>query len=91
MARHPKPFPGTAWDDRWPDVVAYYAAVPYLNGDPVDEFMMLARQLLKISTGERVPAALAEFDIALAALERGERAAAGFHATRCYQMLFYNG
>ena len=83
----PTPFPGTTADERWPDVVAYYAAVPYLDRGPVDEFVMLAEQLVRTTETGR-PEALAELNAAHDALHRGDRAEAGRRAVRCYTMLF---
>lgn len=89
MVREPGPFPGSSADERWPDVVAYYATLPYLEDGPVDEFLMLARQLVGISEGKKRDRAIPELLEALAADEAGDRAAAGRHAVRCYQMLLF--
>ena len=82
-------FSGETWDDRWPEVVAYYASVDYLSGDPVDEFMMLAEQLVAISTSDKLEEAKGELATARDCLARGDRAEAGRHAVRCYQHLYY--
>jgi multimeric flavodoxin WrbA len=42
LVKDGKPFPGEAWDDRWPEVLAYYTSLDYLDCDPLDEFIMLA-------------------------------------------------
>ena len=89
MVAEPEPFQGSTADERWPDVVAYYATLPYLEDGPVDEFLMLARRLVALSEGENRDKALPELLKALAADEAGDRASAGRHAVRCYQMLLF--
>jgi multimeric flavodoxin WrbA len=88
-AQAPTPFPGATRDERWPEVVAYYASVAYLDGDPVDEFLMLAEQLIDISDGDDAVAAQAELDRAVAFVAEGDRAEAGRHAVRSYQLLYF--
>jgi multimeric flavodoxin WrbA len=89
MARHPQPFPGEPRDARWGAVLAHYCTLPYLDRDPLDEFIMLAEQLIRISEGERVPGAQAELDRALALIAEGKRSEAAPHAFRAYQILYY--
>ena len=89
LSREEFSFSGETWDDRWPEVLAYYADVRYLNCDPVDEFVMLAEQLVKTSGGGEVEKAKAELDRALALVAEGKRAEAGRHAVRSYQILFF--
>jgi hypothetical protein len=96
LARHKEPFPGEARDDVWAPCVAYYATVPYLRDGPVEEFLMLARQLLKTVGGgradeETMARARGEYLKALEARERGELDAAGRHAVNTYHLLFYGG
>lgn len=91
IAKEPKPFPGANSDERWPEVVAHYATLPYLGGDPVAEFMMLAEQLVRTSSSEKLEAAKAELGQAYQALFRNDRAEAGRHAVRCYLLLYYPG
>lgn len=90
MARQPMPFAGANWDEHWPEVVAYYATLPYLDGDPVAEFLMLAEQLVSISSSNKLEAARAELGQAHQALLRNDRPAAGRHAVRCYLLLFFS-
>ena len=85
------PFEGASRDDRWPEIVAHYATLPYLNGDPVDEFLMLAGQLVRIATSDKLAEARAELDAAHEALLKGDRAEAGRRAVRCYLLLYYPG
>jgi multimeric flavodoxin WrbA len=89
LSKNMKPFPGKTADDRWPAVVAYYATLKYLNCDPVDEFIMLAQQLVKIVEGDEVRKAKKELDKALALITEGKRSRAGRHAVRAYQMLYF--
>jgi multimeric flavodoxin WrbA len=90
-ARSPEPFPGERRNDRWADVLAYYANIAYLNCDPVDEFLMLARHLISISTSDKVGQALRELGQAYALIEQGKRSEAGRHAVQAYELLYYNG
>jgi len=91
MARQPMPFPGANADERWPEVVAHYATLPYLDGDPVAEFLMLAEQLVSTSSSDKLEAAKVELGQAYQALFRNDRAEAGRHAVRCYLLLYYPG
>jgi hypothetical protein len=84
-----KPFSGKTADDRWPAVVAHYATLKYLNCDPVDEFIMLSQQLIKIVEGDEVEKATRELDRALALIAEGKRSRAARHAVRAYQMLYF--
>jgi multimeric flavodoxin WrbA len=86
-----EPFPGERRDDRWADVLAYYADVAYLARDPVDEFLMLARHLIAISTSDAVGQALRELGKAYALVEQGRRGEAGQHAVRAYELLYFAG
>ena len=91
MAQNVEPFPGAGREDRWADVLAYYATLPYFDRDPVDEFLMLAEQLIDISTGDQVEAAQAELDQALALVAQDKRSQAGPHAVRAYELLYFGG
>jgi hypothetical protein len=71
-------------------VLAYYATLPFFDQDPVDEFLMLAEQLIGISTGERVADAQTELDQALSLVEAGQRGEAGRHAVRAYELLYFS-
>jgi NAD(P)H-dependent FMN reductase len=82
-------FTGDNSDARWPDVVAWYANLPYLRDGPAEEFLLLARQLL-CEAGPGVDhAAVERYDAALAARERGDLATAGRLATETYRILFH--
>ncbi len=89
LTQEATPFAGATWDARWPDVLAYYASIPYLNCDPVDEFILLARQLLRISTGEQAAEAKTLFDDALTCQAEGRREDAARYAVQSYQRLFF--
>jgi len=90
LSKEKKPFPGKTADDRWPEVLFYYATVKYLNCDPLDEFIMLSRQLIKTSKGSKVEKARAEFDKAMSLIDEGKRAEAAKYAVRSYQTLFFS-
>ncbi len=89
LSKEKKPFTGDTVDDRWPEVLAYYSSLPYLNCDPLDEFIMLAGQLIKISKANAVEKAKAEFEKATALIAEGKRAEAARHAVKSYQILYF--
>jgi NAD(P)H-dependent FMN reductase len=90
MAKDVCPFLGEQRDDRWADVLAYYATLPYFDRDPVDEFLMLAEQLIRISTGDGAVQAQGELDRALALVREGRRSEAGRHAVAAYELLYFS-
>ena len=91
MAGNVQPFPGAGREDRWADVLAYYTTLPYFDQDPVDEFLMLAGQLIGISTApaDKVAQAQAELDRALALAVEGRRSEAAIHAVQSYELLYF--
>ncbi|MBN1579435.1 MAG: NAD(P)H-dependent oxidoreductase [Anaerolineae bacterium] len=91
MAQDVHPFSGERRDDRWADVLAYYATLPYFDCDPLDEFLMLARQLIALSNGDEVEQAQAELDQALILIENGQRSEGARHAVRAYEILYFAG
>ncbi|MDQ1280556.1 MAG: red protein [Thermoproteota archaeon] len=91
LSKEKSPFSGETVDERWPEVLAYYAALKYLNCDPVDEFMTLAGDLIKISKGDKVEKAKTELETATSLIAKGQRAEASKHAVRSYQILYFAG
>lgn len=89
LSREAMPFPGRTQDDRWPDVLAHYASLEYLSADPLDEFVMLAGQLINISEGNRVEQAKSQLDRALALMAEGKRSEAARYAVGSYQVLYF--
>lgn len=91
MAVNREPFPGTGREDRWAYVLAHYATLPYLRSDPVDEFVMLARQLINTSGAEEATlnAAQDALDKAIHLIEGGRRGDAARHAVHAYELLYY--
>jgi hypothetical protein len=89
LAKEAKGFSGEARDNRWPEVLAYYTSIKYLNCDPLDEFIMLARQLIQISEENVVEKAKTQLDKALAYLDEGKRDEAARCAVSSYQSLFF--
>jgi multimeric flavodoxin WrbA len=85
-----KPFPGKKREARWGAVLAHYATLPYLDQGPLDEFVMLARQLIAMSGGDAVAQARQALDQALALREQGRDAEAAVHAVRAYDLLYFN-
>lgn len=84
------PFSGADWNGRWGEVLAYYATLPYLNRDPLDEFVMLAEQLIRISTGDEVAQAQAELDQARVLIDKELRSAAAPYVVRAYELLYFS-
>jgi len=89
LSKEITPFPGTTRDDRWPEVLAHYACLDFLGCDPLDEFIMLARQLISIAKGAEADRARAELDKALALIAEGNRGEAARCAVRSYQILYF--
>jgi NAD(P)H-dependent FMN reductase len=90
MARNPQPFPGAGREDRWAELVAWYATLPYLNCDMVDEFLALAAQLVYTSREHHAwEPAYQELHTARLLAARGERAEAGRHAVYAYDLLVH--
>lgn len=89
LSKHSIPFPGRTADDRWPEVLAHYAMLKYLRCDAVDEFVMLAEQLIKISDGDNVDKAKTELDRAIQFIREEKRSEAARHAVKSYQILYF--
>ena len=81
-------FPGNTGDDRWPEVLAHYTDLKYLNCDPF-EFVMLTEQLIKISKGEKVEEAKVELDTALTLRTEEKKKEAAKHILKAYQILYF--
>jgi multimeric flavodoxin WrbA len=91
MAAHRQPFSGEGREDRWAHVLTHYATLPYLKSDPVDEFVMLARQLIADASDDVPDRKLAQvaLDRALELIEKGRRSEAASYAVRAYELLYY--
>jgi len=89
MAQHRTPFVGGAWNHRWADVLAHYAILPYLTQGPLDEFILLAQQLIAISDGDSAEEARHHLDSALSLKAQGQRSEAARHAVHAYKLLFF--
>jgi multimeric flavodoxin WrbA len=89
LSREKFSFYGKTSDDKWPEVLAHYASLNYLRCDTLDEFVMLAEQLVKISKGNNVEEAKAELDKARNLIADGKRIEASRHAVRSYQILYF--
>lgn len=89
VAKALTPFPGADFNGRWGEVLAYYATLPYFNCDPLDEFVMLAEQLIRVSSGDKVALAKAELDRARDLIDRELRSAAAPHAVKAYELLYF--
>ena len=88
LSQKKETFPGNTVDERLPVVQAYYTSLKYLDCDPLDECIMLDRQLTKISEGEKVEEAKVE-DKALVLVSEGFRSAAAEHAVKAYLLLYF--
>jgi len=89
MTKEKDPAPRKMSDEYWPEVTAEYAALSYLKCDPVDEFIMLAQQLVKLSTNDKVGKAKAELEKAITLTAQGKRSDAARHAVKSYQILYF--
>jgi len=89
LAAAATPFAGETWDARWPEVLAYYTTLPYLKADPLDEFLMLADQLLQISTSDAVADARRLYLHAVNLSSEGDHEGAARAAVQSYQLLFF--
>ena len=90
ISKKASPFSGKTANERWPEVLAYYTSLRFLNSDPLDEFIMLSNQLVKISKGNKVEEAKAELEKAMTLILEGKRAEAAIYAVRSYQILFFS-
>jgi NAD(P)H-dependent FMN reductase len=90
MARNPIPFPGANLDGRWGAVLAHYVTLPCLTQGPLDEFVLLARQLIAISSSDAATQAQQHLDQALVLRASGQDAEAARHAVRAYELLYFN-
>ena len=89
MAQHRTPFAGGAWNDRWADVPAHYTSLPHLTQGPLDEFILLARQLIAISDGDKADRAQQHLESALSLKAQGQQTKAARHAVQAYKLLFF--
>ncbi|MEA3407884.1 MAG: flavodoxin family protein [Chloroflexota bacterium] len=89
LSQNKKPFPGETRDACWPAVLAYYASMDVLARGPLDEFMMLAQQLIDISEGDEVEEAKELLDKGLALIEEGKRPEGAEYVVRSYQILYF--
>jgi len=89
LSREKVPFPGQTREERWPHVATYYTSLKYLRCDIVDEFVMLAKDLIKLSKGGDIDKAKADLEEALRLISEGKRAEAAKYAVSSYQTLYF--
>jgi multimeric flavodoxin WrbA len=89
LSQDVKPFCGASMDDRWPNVLSHYVALSYFRCDPLDEFVILAEQLIKTSGAVRVDEARDALNKALDLITEGKRVEAAPHAFKAYQALYF--
>lgn len=88
LAKGWTPFRGQTREERWPEILAHYASLKYLGCDPLDEFVMLAEQMIRAAEGDRAKGAKAELDRALHLMAKGNRAEATRYAVSAYLALY---
>jgi len=85
LSKEKKPFEGDK------DRMEYYEELGYLNHTYLDEMVLLAGQLVDISTGNpEFPKAKEEYEAAKSLIKQGKRTEAVAHATRAYNMLYFD-
>lgn len=73
------------------DRMEYYEELNYLSYTYLDEMVLLAGQLVDISSGNpNLPQAKEEYETAKSLIEQGKRGEAVAHATRAYNMLYFD-
>jgi len=83
------PFYGEKMEDRWSEILFHYSTLKYLGCDILDEFIVLANQLIRISKGPKVENAKTELDKALTLIQEGKRAEASHYTVEAYQLLYF--
>lgn len=89
LSRERAVFPGRTREERWSHVAAYYSSLKYLRCDILDEFVMLAKDLIRLSKGEGTDKAKADLEEALRLISEGNRAEAAKYAVSSYQTLYF--
>ena len=83
LSKEKKPF-----KDLW-DRIEHYENLPYLNITFLDEILLLAGQLIKISSGKDLKEAKVEFELAKSLIKQGKRIEAAKHVVRAYDTLYF--
>jgi hypothetical protein len=83
LSREKKPFQSLS------EVSRYYQSLPFLNSDILDEFMLLASQLLKLSKSDRVEEARKDYEKASSLIRSGNRVDAATYVVRAYESLYF--
>ena len=82
-------FPGKDRKARWLTSAVHYAAMPYIGDDIIDEFIMLAEDLIETSQKTNIDKAAAKLDQAKKLLKDGKKIEAVKSAYLSYEMLYY--
>ncbi|MEM2110433.1 MAG: flavodoxin family protein [Candidatus Bathyarchaeia archaeon] len=69
--------------------IEYYEGLDYMNDTPLDEILLLTRQLIKISKGEKRIKSGEEYAKAELLKDQGKRVEAVVHAVKAYEMLYF--
>jgi len=83
LSKEKKPF-----KDLW-DRIEHYENLPYLNFTFLDEILLLAGQLIKISSGKDLKEAERECALAKSLIKQGKRIEAVKHVVRAYDTLYF--
>lgn len=85
LSKERRPFEGDK------DRMEYYEGLDYLNHTYLDEMVLLAGQLVDISIrNPEFPKAKEEYETAKFLIKQGKRTEAVAHATRAYNMLYFD-
>jgi multimeric flavodoxin WrbA len=71
--------------------IEHYEELDYMNYTPLDEILLLARQLIKISKGEERIKSGEEYAKAELLKDQGKRVEAVKYAVKAYEMLYFEG
>jgi len=83
LSKEKRPF-----EDLW-DRIEHYEKLDYLNYTFLDEILLLAGHLIKISGGKDLQKAKEEYELAKSLIQQGKRTEAVKHAVRAYDTLYY--
>jgi len=83
LSKEKKPF-----KDLW-DRIEHYENLDYLKYTFLDEILLLAGYLIKISSGRELKEAKEEYELAKSLIKQGKRIKAAKHAVRAYDTLYF--
>jgi len=83
LSKEKKPF-----EDLW-DRIEHYEKLDYLTHTFLDEILLLAGQLIKISSEKDLQKAKEEYELAKLLIQQGKRIEATKHAVKAYDILYF--